>query len=75
MPAKEVKTKNVIDSIMYGYSTSSNQYEEENRILKETINRLKEEVERFKSTPLMVCEVREIFSNSTALIKIPLGFW
>ena len=73
MPAKEVKTKNVIDSIMYGYSTSSNQYEEENRILKETINRLKEEVERFKSTPLMVCEVREMFSNSTALIKIPNG--
>src|SRR3989338_3013728 len=73
MPTKEVKTKNVIDSIMYGYSTSSNQYEEENRILKETVNRLKEEVERFKATPLMVCEVREMFSNNTALIKIPNG--
>lgn len=72
MPAKESKPKNIIDSIMYSYSTSSNPYEEENRILKETINRLKEEVERYKSTPLMVCEVREVFSNN-ALIRIPNG--
>ena len=72
MPAKESKPKNIIDSIMYSYSTSSNQYEEENRILKETINRLKEEVERFKSSPLMVCEVREIFGN-TSIIRIPNG--
>ena len=61
MPAKESKPKNIIDSIMYSYSTSANPYEEENRILKETINRLKEEIERYKSTPLMVCEVRETF--------------
>src|SRR3989338_4616455 len=72
MPAKESKPKNIIDSIMYSYSTSSNPHEEENRILKETINRLKEEVERFKSTPLMVCEVREIFGNNS-IIRIPNG--
>ncbi len=72
MPAKEAKAKNIIDSIMYSYSTSLNPHEEENRILKETINRLKEEVERFKSTPLMVCEVREIFGNNS-IIRIPNG--
>ncbi|MBI2650382.1 AAA family ATPase [Candidatus Woesearchaeota archaeon] len=72
MPAKEAKPKSIIDSIMYSYSTSSNPYEEENRILKETINRLKEEIERFKASPLMVCEVREIFGN-TAIIRIPNG--
>ena len=72
MPAKEAKPKNIIDSIMYSYSTSANPYEEENRILKETINRLKEEVERFKSTPLMVCEVKELFGE-TSIIKIPNG--
>ena len=52
MPTKEAsksKDKNIIDSIMYTYSTSSNPHEEENRILKETINRLKEENERFKT--------------------------
>jgi proteasome regulatory subunit len=72
MPAKESKPKNIIDSIMYSYSTSANPYEEENRILKETINRLKEEIERYKSTPLMVCEVRETF-GSNVLIRIPNG--
>ncbi len=72
MPAKESKPKNIIDSIMYSYSTSSNPYEEENRILKETINRLKDEIERFKASPLMVCEMREIFGN-TAIIRIPNG--
>ena len=70
MPAKEVKGKNIIDSIMYSYSTSSNQFEEENRLLKETVNRLREEIDRYKSSPLMVCETREIF-NKEAIIKIP----
>jgi len=72
MPAKESKPKNIIDSIMYSYSTSSNPYEEENRILKETISRLKEDIEKFKSTPLMVCEVRELFDKN-AIIRIPNG--
>ncbi|MBI2657074.1 AAA family ATPase [Candidatus Woesearchaeota archaeon] len=73
MPAKESKPKNIIDSIMYSYSTSSNVHEEENRILKETISRLKDEIERFKASPLMVCEVRELFPNNSAIIKIPNG--
>ena len=72
MPAKESKPKNIIDSIMYSYSTSSNPYEEENRILRETINKFKEEIERLKMPPLMVCEVREILSDKV-LIKIPNG--
>ena len=72
MPAKEAKPKSIIDSIMYSYSTSSNPYEEENRILKETISRLKDEIERYKASPLMVCEMREIFGNS-AIIRIPNG--
>ncbi|MEK6943101.1 MAG: proteasome-activating nucleotidase [Nanoarchaeota archaeon] len=72
MPAKEAKPKNIIDSIMYSYSTSSNPHEEENRILKETIGRQKEEIERFKASPLMVCEMREVFEK-TAIIKIPNG--
>lgn len=72
MPAKESKPKNIIDSIMYSYSTSSNPYEDENRILKETVSRLKDEIERFKASPLMVCETREIFGNTT-IIRIPNG--
>ena len=66
------KDKNIIDSIMYSYSTSANPIEEENKILRETISRLKDEIERFKAPPLMVCEIRDIIGE-TALIKIPNG--
>ena len=69
MPAKE---KSIIDSVMYGYSTSANPYDEENRILRETVSRLRDEIERFKASPLMVCEVKEMFPD-TAIIKIPNG--
>lgn len=72
MTTKEAKEKSIIDSVMYRYSTSTNQYEEENRILRETVNRLREEIERFRATPLMVCEVKELFADS-AIIKIPNG--
>lgn len=72
MPAKEAKPKNIIDSIMYRYSTTVNPYEEENRLLKETVNSLKEEVERYRASPLMVCEVKEMFGD-TSIIKIPNG--
>lgn len=72
MPAKEAKEKSIIDSVMYRYSTSASPYEEENRILRETVSRLREEIERFKASPLMVCEVKELFPDS-AIIKIPNG--
>ncbi len=72
MPAKEFPPKNIIDSVMYGYTASSGVHEEENRLLKETVNRLKEEIERFKSQPLMVCEIRELMGDSV-IIKIPNG--
>src|SRR3989338_1946730 len=71
MPSKE-KEKNLIDSVMYSYSTVSNQHEEENRILKETVNKLKEEIEKFKAPPLMVCEVRDILGENI-IVRIPNG--
>ncbi len=72
MPAKEAKPKNIIDSIMYRYSVSSNPLEDENKILKETISKLREENERFKVSPLMICELREL-TGKNAIIKIPNG--
>ncbi|MFP4111966.1 MAG: AAA family ATPase [Candidatus Woesearchaeota archaeon] len=45
-----------LDKLMYGYSTDANQYEEENKILKETVTQLKMELDRFKQVPYMVCE-------------------
>ncbi len=66
------KEKNIIDSIMYSYSTSANPSEEENKILRETVTRLKDEIERLKAPPLMVCEIRDIMGDA-AIIRIPNG--
>ena len=68
----ETKEKSILDSVIYSYSTSSSQTNEENRILKETVNKLKEELDRFKAAPLMVCEVRSIFGKE-AVIRLPNG--
>ena len=71
MPAKE-KEKNIIDSVMYSYSTSTGNLDDENRILKETVNRLKEEIDKYRSNPLMVCEVKQLLEKN-CLIRIPNG--
>jgi proteasome regulatory subunit len=72
MTPPEVTDKNILDSVIYKYTSSSNQLEEENKILKETLNKLRGEIEKLKSPPLMVCEVREIIGK-TAIISIPNG--
>jgi proteasome regulatory subunit len=46
--------------------------EEENQILREAVNSLRDEVERFKAPSLMVAEISEILGNH-ALIRIPNG--
>ncbi|GAG23450.1 unnamed protein product, partial [marine sediment metagenome] len=65
--------KNILDSVIYRYTADSNQLEDENRVLKETVNNLKAELDKFKSPPLMVCEVRELVGNDCAIIRIPNG--
>ena len=69
MPAKN---KEILDKVIYSYSTTSNAAEEENRILRETIDRLKEELDKFKRPPLMICQVKELIGNE-AIIRIPNG--
>jgi len=64
--------KKILDKVIYSYTTSSNELEEENRLLRETVKNLREELERFKSPPLMICEVKEISGNK-AVIRIPNG--
>ena len=59
-------------NVMFSYSSDINELEEENKILKETINHLKNEMDRFRTPPLMMCEVREVVENN-AIIKVPNG--
>ena len=74
MTKTEDKEKNILDSVMYNYSTNVSALEEENRLLRRTIDSLRMELERFRSTPLIVCEVRDILENEKkALVKLQNG--
>ncbi|MBR9690496.1 AAA family ATPase [Candidatus Woesearchaeota archaeon] len=57
---------------MYSYSSETNELEEENRMLRETISQLKGELDRLKVPPLMVCEVIETIKENS-IIKVPNG--
>lgn len=66
------KEKNILDSVIYSYTSDTGQINEENRILKETVSRLKEELDKFRTPPLMVSEVRNVIGEE-AIIRLPNG--
>ena len=45
------KEKNIIDSVIYNYTATSSALEEENQLLKDTISKMKEELDRLKTPP------------------------
>jgi proteasome regulatory subunit len=61
-----------VGNVMYSYSTSLQALEEENRVLRETVNHLRNEIDRFRTPPLMMCEVREVIDKN-AIIRVPNG--
>ena len=65
-------TQEDYNRLVFSYA-EQNQVEQENRLLKETVSQLKAELDRFKSTPLMVCEFLKYAEGENALIKIPNG--
>jgi proteasome regulatory subunit len=60
------------DSISFGYQTNVSGMEEENRFLRESVSNLERELEKFKRSPLILCEVRDILDEK-ALIRLPNG--
>jgi proteasome regulatory subunit len=61
-----------LDNVMYSYTSEVNQLEEENRILKETLTRLKNEIDRLREPALMVCEVNDLIKDK-AIVRVPNG--
>src|SRR3989344_9318578 len=45
---------------------------EENKLLKSSLNYLKAELHKFKELPLLVCEIKKVLDNK-AIIKVPNG--
>lgn len=68
----QTKAKKELDKVLYGYALSPDKLEEENRILKETIDNLNKELGKYKNTPLLVAEVRDVIKGN-AIIKLPNG--
>jgi proteasome regulatory subunit len=60
-----------LDTKVFSYSPPVNS-EEENKILRDTISQLKNEVDRYRSPALMVVEISELFDDR-AIIKVPNG--
>ncbi len=67
-----------LDKAVYSYSTSSDssELEEENKLLRDTVDQLRGEVERYKSPALLVAEIGELHRDGEelrAVIKVPNG--
>lgn len=62
----------VIEKVMYGYSVETSQLEEENKVLKQTLEHMKGELKKFQTPPLMVAEIKEQVGENY-LIKLNNG--
>jgi proteasome regulatory subunit len=67
-----MQLKEEVKRSFYSYTTSANELEEENRLLRETVSQLREEIERFRSPALMMAEVVDILDKG-AIISLPNG--
>lgn len=70
---KEKTKQETKNNTSYSYTSQINSVlEDENRILREAVNSLREEVERYKTPSLMIAEVSDLL-NEHAIIRIPNG--
>ena len=60
------------DSLSFSYQANVSGLEEENRFLRESVSNLERELDKFKKTPLILCEVRDIIEDKV-LIRLPNG--
>lgn len=68
----DTKEKDKLDKVIYTYAADVSRIDEENKILKEAIDNLKVELNKYKAPPLMVCEVKDVMKDQ-AIVKIPNG--
>jgi proteasome regulatory subunit len=64
--------KDDVKDASFSYATDATAIEEENRVLRETLNELREELQRFRTPALMIAEVADVIGNN-AIIALPNG--
>ena len=65
-------SKNSEKESTYSYSSYHTNLEDENKLLKDTVNKLKTDLDRLRLPPLMVCEVCDLIDDG-AIVKVPNG--
>lgn len=60
------------EQAMFQYVAGISGLEEENKMLKESVDNLEKELEKYKRTPLIVCEIRDLVADK-ALVRLPNG--
>ncbi|MCX8147125.1 MAG: AAA family ATPase [Candidatus Woesearchaeota archaeon] len=66
------ENNDMLDKALSRYTIDINEAEQENRLLRETIEHLREELKKYQRTPLLAAEVKEMVGE-TAVIKLPNG--
>src|SRR3989338_1145750 len=60
------------EKVSYNYTANMSILEEENRILKETVITLRNELAKYQKAPLLLSEVKEVI-DSNVTVKLPNG--
>jgi len=61
-----------LNNLMASYSTNTHQIEGENKVLRDTVSQLRNELGKFKEPALMVCDVVDVVDDK-AVVKTPNG--
>jgi len=56
-----------LNRAIYGYATEVSGLEDENRLLKQTLEALKIELRKFKTPPFIICEVKDVIKDKAVL--------
>jgi len=56
-----------LNRAIYGYATEISGMEDENRLLKQTLEALKIELKKFKTPPFIICEVKDVINDKAVL--------
>lgn len=68
-----VKNKEKLNEVIYSYNVDASYLEEENKILKATVDSLNKELAKYKELPLLVCSIKEIIDGNKAIIHLQNG--
>lgn len=67
-----VENRELYDRVMTQYTVDISTMEEENRLLRDTVSSLKDELAKFNRVPLLVAEVRDVLGEN-ALLRLHNG--